>query len=103
MGKYTCYKCKKEYGSDEIRLNADKQLICVSCLMGKKTVEPKKIVIDEPVIEYLCNNCHYSFKRKESIKFKLCPYCGKEGKVVPMKNMDSGKILKDSMDARYSY
>ncbi|AJF62039.1 TPA: hypothetical protein HA239_05740 [Candidatus Woesearchaeota archaeon] len=105
MTNYTCYKCKKEYGSDEIRLNADRKLVCVYCLGTKKHAEVKEPKIDkiEETIEYVCNNCHYLFKRKASVLFMHCPYCGQEGKIIAKKNMDSDMILSDSMDAKYSY
>lgn len=104
--KYMCSRCKEQHTSENIRLTADSKIVCLYCL-GKKTREfeiqtPKeKEVRNENLVEYECKNCGYKFKRKQSVEFKLCPYCGKEGKVVALKSKNASNLLKESLDKRF--
>ena len=104
--KYVCSRCKENHTSDDIRLTADSKIVCLYCL-GQKTREiitqvPKeKTIINESSVEYECKNCGYKFKRKQSVEFKLCPYCGKEGKVVTLKSKNASNLIKESLDKRF--
>ncbi|MFH2020069.1 MAG: hypothetical protein ABIJ34_01535 [archaeon] len=97
--KYRCTKCKGEYSTEDIRLSADGQVTCVYC-MGKKqrgVTEPVKAEkSQEEQTAYMCGNCKYQFKRKKSLVIKVCPYCGKEGKVFLKANISAEHILNDS-------
>ncbi len=96
---YKCSKCRNEYATSEIRLTPDSKIVCVYCL-GKKSrdvaPEKKEETLKEEHIEYVCAECKYEFKRKKSQAVKLCPYCGKGGKVIAKTNVSADNILKQS-------
>jgi len=41
---------------------------------------------------YICTNCNYEFSRKIHIKFRYCPYCGKQN-CVELKTGDFASKL----------
>ena len=108
--KFKCYKCNKEFETDEIRYSASDKLICVYCLGTKK---PEIISIDreikkgsgekEQFTEYQCGKCSYTFKRNKSFIVESCPYCGKPGTLTKKSKLKADNILKDSLDRRYDY
>ncbi len=109
MTKYMCYKCNREYETNEIRFTGTNKFECVYCL-GIKTrqIEPvqHKKVEEKPkeeIVEYTCGNCNYSFKRKKSALITSCPYCNKEGTLAVKKSHDASKLLKESMDKNYDF
>jgi DNA-directed RNA polymerase subunit RPC12/RpoP len=106
--RYLCTRCKEHYSSEEIRLTSDSRIICLFCLGLKerkieKTPLKKELKKDNSLVEYFCSNCKYKFKRKKSVEFRLCPYCGKEGKVKVVSTINAEKIIDESKDKRYDF
>ena len=77
---------------DMMRMDSNgKNLICKSCLdrkpQEKKTSqavsqkqETKKV--EEPMKEYFCKACKYSFKRAKHIVISTCPYCNSKSVIT---------------------
>ena len=73
-----------------MRMDANgKNLVCRNCLDRKvssnakpaetiKNAESKSQKQDEPMKEYFCKACKYSFKRAKHLVVSTCPYCGSE-------------------------
>jgi DNA-directed RNA polymerase subunit RPC12/RpoP len=105
--KYRCTKCKQEYDSEDIRFTGQSALMCVYCL-GKKQrqAEQPKTAKEEPQeenVNYFCNDCRYSFKRRASFKFNNCPYCGKSGSIIVKKPQTAEKLITDSVEPDFDF
>ncbi|MEM2131310.1 MAG: hypothetical protein QXR96_02190 [Candidatus Woesearchaeota archaeon] len=99
MAKYHCYKCNREYDSNEIRFTSNNKIACVYCLAIKPREEKKTEIKEkakETLIDYSCGSCGYTFKRKESFIVRACPYCGKEGSITIKKKDTAEKLIKES-------
>lgn len=53
---------------------------------------------------YFCGRCRYSFKFSDKPGKKLiCPYCGKDDRLVDAKEMSADTLLKEVTDKDFMY
>lgn len=54
--------------------------------------------------EYFCTRCKFKFKIKQQPMGKrlLCPYCGKDDKIVKYNENEANQLLKEASDARFN-
>jgi DNA-directed RNA polymerase subunit RPC12/RpoP len=118
-----CYRCGKDNDVVDMRYAALNRMICKTCMekgrnppindpvSSKKskfsTFEPKKDInspkedIKEPIVEYVCSGCHYTFKRKKSANVFSCPYCNAEGTLELKSGKTADHFIKESTGERY--
>ncbi len=93
-----CYKCGKQYTTDQMRYDPEKQgiLVCKGCLTKKPTTaqssfKPKE---GEKSVKYYCIKCNYRFERRKGVDVPACPYCGRSDTITT--KTDAESILKDT-------
>ncbi len=119
-----CYRCGKENDVIDMRYTALNRMICKNCMEKGKTTVANEIILPkkttnssfdlkketktqpkneakEPMIEYICKECHYTFKRKKSAIIKTCPYCNAEESLDVKSGKTADNILKESTGEGY--
>ena len=106
---YTCTRCRREFGFENIKYDENNKLICIECLEKQRKIEKKEKLNMEKAgegepINFICASCRFKFSvKKGSSKELKCPYCSKTKLMIVKKYKDENDLIKDSSDPRFDY
>ena len=106
---YTCTRCRREFGFENIKYDENNKLLCLECLEKQHKIEKKEKLRLEKAeegeeIQFICASCRFKFSiKKGSAKAVKCPYCSKTKLMVVKKYKDENDLIRDSADPRFDY